>query len=199
LELYGGYEHAGENPKESPDFARIISKRHVQRLQSFLDDVDPKNIVIGGKDKADPDTKYFPPTIVRNVTPDMKIMQDEIFGPILPLVCVNNWDEAIQFVNDKPHPLTLYVFASDSTLKQKVLNLTQSGGAVCNDVLVQFTQISLPFGGVGMSGMGSYHGKKSFDTFSHMRSVLDKSVWFDLSARYPPYSDTKLATTKMFL
>lgn len=189
----------GEDPKDSKDFSRIITTKHVQRLTSYLEDIDSKNVVCGGASKVDIDSKYFPPTIVKNVKSNNKIMEDEIFGPMLPIIPIDSWEEGLQIVHSKGHPLALYVFTKDNNFKNQIQSQTQSGALVINDVMVHVAQSTLPFGGVGMSGMGSYHGKKSFDTFSHMRSVLDKTVWFDLDFRYPPYSDSKFKQTKLFI
>jgi len=189
----------GKDPKESPDYGRIISKRHVQRLANYFQDVKKCQYVVGGPETVDESDRFVPPTIIKNVKFDQKIMQDEIFGPILAVVPVESMDEAIEYVNSKPHPLAIYVFSSDSKLREKIEESTQSGSFVMNDVMMQALQSNLPFGGVGQSGMGAYHGKKSFETFSHMRSVLDKTVKFDLDFRYPPYSDKKLNTAKKIL
>jgi len=162
-----------------------------------MEGVDPKQIAAGGD--IDEGENYFSPTIVKDIDKSSKLMQDEIFGPILPILAVDSFDDALEYVNSRPHPLTLYVFTKNNKLKQKIIDGTQSGSAVVNDTLVQFAQSTLPFGGVGDSGMGAYHGKKSFDTFSHARSVLDKSVWFDLDMRYPPYSDSKLNKAKLLM
>eukprot|EP01114_Cavostelium_apophysatum_P012691 TRINITY_DN289_c0_g1_i2.p2 TRINITY_DN289_c0_g1~~TRINITY_DN289_c0_g1_i2.p2 ORF type:complete len:127 (-),score=44.85 TRINITY_DN289_c0_g1_i2:46-426(-) len=126
-------------------------------------------------------------------------MQEEIFGPILVINSVDSVDEAIDYVSNRPHPLGLYIFTNDSRYKKKVIEGTQSGSVVVNDAMMQFPQFNLPFGGVGESGMGAYHGKKSFETFSHMRPVLDKTMWFDLSFRYPPYNEGKLSQAKYFV
>jgi len=192
-------EYYGEDPKKSPDYGRIVSKRHVKRIQGLLSDVDPKDIVVGGQ--FDEEDLYIAPTIIRNVklSAESKAMQEEIFGPLLPIIAVENFQEAMTFVNSQPHPLGLYLFTKSSSLKDQILEGTISGGAVVNDVMVHFAQSTLPFGGVGESGMGSYHGKKTFLTFSHERSVIDKTTWMDMDFRYPPYNDSKLKTVKMFL
>eukprot|EP01114_Cavostelium_apophysatum_P012690 TRINITY_DN289_c0_g1_i1.p1 TRINITY_DN289_c0_g1~~TRINITY_DN289_c0_g1_i1.p1 ORF type:complete len:467 (-),score=152.64 TRINITY_DN289_c0_g1_i1:46-1446(-) len=189
----------GQDPKQSSDYGKIISKRHVQRLKSYFDDLDAKKIAVGGPSRADEEGRYFPPTILRNLPETTKIMQEEIFGPILVINSVDSVDEAIDYVSNRPHPLGLYIFTNDSRYKKKVIEGTQSGSVVVNDAMMQFPQFNLPFGGVGESGMGAYHGKKSFETFSHMRPVLDKTMWFDLSFRYPPYNEGKLSQAKYFV
>jgi len=190
-------EFYGEDPSKTPDYGRIVNSRHVKRLGALLEDVDPKNIAIGGN--FDESSRYFAPTIVTDVQVNQKIMKDEIFGPILPIVPFDSLEEGVEYVNSQPHPLTLYIFSRSSKTKQFISEHTQSGSVVMNDCNVQFAQSTLPFGGVGQSGMGAYHGKFSFETFSHARPILDKTVWFDLPMRYPPYDDKKLATAKMFV
>jgi len=187
------------NPHDSTDFGRIIHKRHVQRLAGLLSDQDEKNIVTGGPKEIREDERYVPPTILRDVNFQSRVMQDEIFGPIIPVVPIDSFDAALEYVNSKPHPLALYIFTGDSKLKHKIINSTRSGSVVVNDVMMQAAQMNLPFGGVGQSGMGAYHGKRSFDTFSHQRAILDKTTYFDLSFRYPPYTDKKINTAKLFL
>lgn len=182
--------------QDNQDYGRIITKRHVDRIKSYFEDVDPEKIVTGGPSTANSEERFFPPTIIRGVTPDMKIMQEEIFGPVLAVVPIDNFEDALEFVKSRPHPLALYVFTNDARFKNNIITETQSGSVVVNDCILQFVQSSLPFGGVGESGMGAYHGKKSFETFSHMRSVLDKTVWFDLNLRYPPYTESKINQSK---
>merc|ERR1712130_377689 len=125
-----------------------------------------------------------------------RIMKEEIFGPLLPIIVVDNMDEAIHFVNSREKPLALYVFSSDNKVVNKILSTTTSGGACVNDTIFHVSNPHLPFGGVGQSGMGAYHGKNSFDTFSHFRSVMFRSTWLDPSLRYPPYLDSDVKTLK---
>ncbi|WP_404788594.1 aldehyde dehydrogenase [Altericista sp. CCNU0014] len=180
-------EFYGTDPAASSDYGRIINQRHFSRLTSFLDNGTP---VVGGQ--ADPETRYIAPTILDEVSWDAPVMQDEIFGPILPVLEYESLDEAIALVNARPKPLALYFFSNDARKQERVLQATSSGGACINDTLMQVAVASLPFGGVGESGMGCYHGKASFDTFSHYKSVLKKGTWLDLTWRYAPYTDAKL-------
>jgi aldehyde dehydrogenase (NAD+) len=136
-------------------------------------------------------TRYIAPTILQEVDPFSPIMQEEIFGPLLPVLPIEDMDDAVAFVNARPKPLALYVFAEDGTISQEILRRTSSGGAVVNHVMMQLSVPDLPFGGVGESGMGAYHGKKSFDTFSHEKAVLERSTRFDPSLMYPPYTKQK--------
>nr|DBA33464.1 TPA: hypothetical protein GDO54_001145 [Pyxicephalus adspersus] len=189
-------EYYGANPKESPDYERIINKRHFKRILSLL---EGQKVAIGGQHEED--TCYIAPTVLTDVKADSKIMQEEIFGPLLPIVTVQNVDEAIQFINQKEKPLALYAFANDKKIIKKIISQTSSGGVTGNDVIMHFTVVELPFGGVGHSGMGAYHGKHTFDTFSHKRSCLIKSLGMEGAnkIRYPPYSQKKLDWAKFLL
>ncbi len=171
----------GENPALSKDYARICNARHFKRLETLLGGTE---VVGGARDAA---SRYFPPTIVTDVAPDAAVMQEEIFGPILPVLPVSNIDEAIRFVNARPKPLALYVFTKSGAVGEEVLQRTSSGGAVVNDCIIHIANQTLPFGGVGESGMGAYHGQASFAAFSHYKSVVKKPFFMDLKVRYPPY------------
>jgi aldehyde dehydrogenase (NAD+) len=176
LDLYG------PDPQQSPDLARIVNQRHFERLQGLISG----EVVIGGQ--ADQDDLYLAPTVIDVTDPDAHpAMQEEIFGPILPVISYKTLEEAIQFVNDRPKPLALYFFSTSSRHQERVLQETSSGGVCLNDAIVHLSTTSLPFGGVGPSGMGNYHGKASFDTFSHAKSVMKRSFLFDPAIRYPPY------------
>jgi aldehyde dehydrogenase (NAD+) len=184
-------EFYGTDPATSPDYARIINQRHFSRLASFLDNGTP---LIGGQ--TDPETRYIAPTLLDNVSWDATVMQDEIFGPILPVLEYGELDEAIALINARPKPLALYFFSSDSRKQEQMLQSTSSGGVCINDTVMHIAVSALPFGGVGESGMGRYHGKASFDTFSHYKSVLKKGMWLDLAWRYAPYTASKLKLIK---
>lgn len=183
----------GDDPSQSPDYGRIISDKHFARLERFLQD---GTVICGGQTHAG--DRYIAPTILDNVSPDAPIMQDEIFGPILPVLEYDTLDDAIAFVCDRPKPLALYIFSRNKDVQQKVLSETSSGNACVNDTIMQVGVSELPFGGVGDSGIGSYHGKASFDTFSHQKSVLYKSFWLDLKWRYAPYA-ANLKLMKKFI
>ncbi len=177
----------GDDPKQSPHYARIVNERHVLRLEKLLGSGET---VVGGD--VDVPARYIAPTILRDVSPDSPVMADEIFGPILPVIAVDSVDQAIEFVNQRPKPLALYIFTRDKAHAQQVIERTSSGGACINDAVSHLLPPELPFGGVGPSGMGAYHGRASFDTFTHKKSVLDKPTFVDPSLRYPPYVDEKL-------
>ncbi|MEH2079639.1 MAG: aldehyde dehydrogenase [Nostoc sp.] len=186
-------EFYGENPVDSPDYARIISQKHFDRLVSFLKDGE---VVIGGENQ--PSERYIAPTLIDNVSLEDSVMQEEIFGPILPMIEYTDIAEAIALINSRPKPLALYLFSQDKNLQKQVLQETSSGGVCINDTVMQVGVSSLPFGGVGDSGIGNYHGKASFDTFSHNKSVLRNSFWLDLKWRYAPYQG-KLPLIKKLL
>lgn len=173
----------GQEPEKSPDYARIISHRHFDRLVPLLKNGE---IVIGGQTR--PEDKYIAPTVIDGVSWDSPVMEEEIFGPILPVLEYQDLNDAIAQINARPKPLALYLFSKDKQKQQQVLQQTSSGGVCLNDTVMQVGVTTLPFGGVGDSGMGNYHGKASFDTFSHFKSVLKKGFWFDLNWRYPPYN-----------
>jgi acyl-CoA reductase-like NAD-dependent aldehyde dehydrogenase len=172
----------GEDPERSPDLARIVDERHFDRLAGLL---GSGRIVAGGRlDRA---ARYIAPTILDGVKPGDPIMEEEIFGPILPVLEYGEIAEAIAFVNDRPPPLALYFFSRDARLQERVLRETSAAGCV-NDVMLQETTVHLPFGGSGESGMGGYHGKASFEAFSRRRGVLRKGFGLDVKLRYPPYA-----------
>ena len=176
----------GDNPKSSPDFARVINDRHWARIEKLL---HKGRIVVGGE--TDRKTRYIAPTIIDGISPSDPIMQEEIFGPVLPVITIKSLDDAINFINERPKPLALYLFTSNSKNIKRVINETSYGGGCVNDTLKHFANGHIPFGGVGASGMGSYHGKGSFDTFTHYKSVYYNVNFFDNPLVYAPY--TKLA------
>ncbi len=169
----------GENPQESRHFVRIVNDRAFDRLKGYL---DCGRVIFGGQ--TDADERYFSPTLLDDVDPASPVMQEEIFGPIFPIVTVKSTDEAIRFIVDRPKPLALYYFGKDG---DNVLRSTSSGGACINDTIMHIANENLPFGGVGNSGMSSYHGKRSFDAFTHYKAVVKTPTWLDLPFRYMPY------------
>lgn len=184
----------GEDPKNSPDFPRIINHTHFDRLKLLLSDGD---IVVGGE--VDRESKYIAPTVIDNITLDDAIMKEEIFGPILPVLSFNKMEECEKIINARPRPLALYVFTSTQDVEDKILRNISFGGGAVNDTIAQLGNHHLSFGGVGASGFGSYHGKASFDSFSHKKSVMKKPFWPDLPFRYAPYGDVKLELVKKIL
>lgn len=185
----------GNNPKQSKDFGRIINHQHHQRLMKLMQ--SGGEVFVGGD--ADASENYISPTILDKVQPNSAIMQEEIFGPLLPVITIKSIDEAILFINKRPKPLSLYLFSQNKNVQNKILAETSSGGACINHTTLQYLVSDLPFGGVGTSGLGSYHGKASFDTFSHHKSVLIKSMHLDVPLIYPPHHDGKKKWLKMLL
>ncbi|MEG4146018.1 aldehyde dehydrogenase [Microcoleus sp. Pol12B5] len=176
------HEFYGDDPQTSPDYSRIINQRQLDRLSGFIKDGE---IVVGGEVK--PEDRYIAPTVLDRVSWDSPVMQDEVFGPILPVLEYDDFGEAIAQINARPKPLALYLFSKNKEKQERVLRETSSGGVCLNDTVMQVGVKDLPFGGVGDSGIGSYHAKASFDTFSHYKSVLQKSFLLDLKWRYAPY------------
>ncbi|KHJ42464.1 hypothetical protein D918_07386 [Trichuris suis] len=179
----------GVNPQESPDYGRIVNSAHLDRLIRLL---EKSNVITGGR--HDRDDLYLEPTIVDATLSD-EILQDEIFGPILPVVSVDNIETALQTIMERERPLAIYLFTRSTSLQQKFIECSHSGALVVNDVMVHMARNveTLPFGGVGRSGMGRYHGKFSFDTFSHEKAVLKRPEYGEklLWMRYPPFDESK--------
>jgi len=171
----------GEDPQQSPDYGRIVNQRHLQRLAALLKD---GRIVHGGQ--VDLEDLYLAPTLIMQARWDTPIMQEEIFGPILPVVEFDRLEEALTLVRERPTPLALYLFTRDAAVQQTVLEQTRSGGVCINDTISQIVARELPFGGLGESGLGAYHGRASFDCFSHRRAVMRRAFWMDSRLRYPP-------------
>ena len=184
----------GDDAASSADYGRIINDRHFARLVSYLDN---QNVVHGGK--TDPASKFIEPTMVLEPELDSPLMQEEIFGPILPIVTVDKIEQAVPFVNQRPKPLALYVYTKNEQFEQNVLTQTSAGNVCVNDGFMFMVNSNLPFGGVGNSGMGSYHGQSGFDTFSHLKTVMKRSFMFDLDLRYPPFTDKKFNLLKKIL
>jgi aldehyde dehydrogenase (NAD+) len=187
-------EFYGSDPQKSPDYGRIVNARHHQRLMKLL---GSGRIVAGGQ--ADESDRFLAPTVLADVKPDSVVMEDEIFGPILPVLKVRDVDAAISFVNARPKPLALYVFAGDSDVQDQMISRTSSGGATINHAWLHLAVPDLPFGGVGPSGMGAYHGRSTFETFSHRKGVLKKPTAIDPDLLYPPYTDAKTKWIKRLL
>ena len=176
----------GEQPRESKDYPRIINNLHFERVAAHLDKGD---IIVGGE--TDQKQLYISPTLLDNIGWDDPVMQDEIFGPILPMLEYQDLSQVIAAINARPKPLALYFFSTNKQNQQRILKEISFGGGCINDTLLHFASPHLPFGGVGNSGMGRYHGKASFDTFSHRKSILKNRLSFDLPLRYPPYKNLK--------
>ncbi|HLJ09206.1 MAG TPA: aldehyde dehydrogenase family protein, partial [Acidimicrobiia bacterium] len=181
-------EFYGDDPKASRDYGRIVSDRHFERLAGLLAAGGFAEVAAGGLDRADAATRYLPPTILTGVAAGAAVMGEEIFGPILPVLAVDDLDAAIAFVNARPKPLALYVFTSHPPAARAVVERTSSGSACINTCVVQLAVPDLPFGGVGASGTGAYHGRRGFETFSHRKAVLAKPALPEPPLQYPPYT-----------
>lgn len=172
----------GSNPLENKDYGKIINEKHFERLCGLI---DKRKVVIGGKTNSK--TNQIEPTVMDNVTENDAVMGEEIFGPIMPILTFDSFDNLIDELKDKEKPLALYLFSSNKKHINRVTTELSYGGGCINDVVVHLATSEMGFGGVGESGMGAYHGKDGFDTFSHYKSVMDKKTWIDLPMRYQPY------------
>ena len=179
-------EMFGEDPAASESYGRIVNDRHFERLAAYIGSGD---VVVGGK--TDAASKYIAPTVLTGVAPDSDVMQEEIFGPILPFVQVDDLEAAIRHIRAGDKPLAAYIFTKDSVAEARFLEMVSSGNACVNDTMMFMMVEELPFGGVGPSGMGSYSGEYGFRTFSHMKAVMKRGWWPDLAVRYAPFTDKK--------
>lgn len=176
---------------ENQNYVQIINERNVMRLGKLL---EPEKVVYGGK--YDMSSRVFEPTVLDHVTFDDKVMQEEIFGPVLPVVTFNSLDEIIAEVKKREKPLSCYVFTQSKQLRDKILSEISFGGGAVNDAVMHITNSKLPFGGVGESGIGSYHGEHGFKTFSHYKSILDKPTWLEANLKYYPHNPFKIRLMK---
>ncbi len=183
----------GQDPFQSPDYSRIISLKHFQRLQKLL---SCGKAIAGGTTQES--QLYISPTILCDVDWESAIMQEEIFGPILPVFSYSTWDQVKSRIHSKPKPLALYLFSKNAHIQACMTSDFSFGGGCINDTLVHVANLALPFGGIGQSGIGQYHGKASFDAFTHPKSVFKKPFWLDVPIRYPPY-EGKMKWLKRFL
>lgn len=188
------YEFFGDSPISHEHLVKIINQKHFDRLSQLLENQD---IVIGGE-KNQLNLKIAP-TLVDHVLDNNPLMQEEIFGPILPIITYKDINDAILYINKREKPLALYIFSNQKTIQQEILKSCSFGGGCINDTIIHLATSELGFGGVGHSGMGSYHGKKSFETFSHERSIVKKATWVDLPLRYYPYSNLKEKLIRIFV
>ena len=187
-------EMLGDSPLQNPDYAHIISRHHFDRLCDLL---RGEHIACGGG--ADPATLRIEPTLLLDVTPESPCMQEEIFGPILPIITYDSLEEAERFVLSRPKPLACYIFTTRRATEQRLTSILSAGGICVNDTIVHLAVHSLPFGGVGQSGMGAYHGRTGFDTFSHAKPILHRATWLDLPFRYAPLTPLKERILRHFL
>jgi len=184
----------GDDPSQSPDYGRIINPAHWNRLKSMMDD---SHILAGGDAKEE--IRYIGPTLIDEVPLTHRLMQEEIFGPLLPILSYDEIGEVAEKVNRGERPLALYYFSKNAKNKRFIIERIPCGGVCINETVTHFANIHLPVGGVGNSGMGSYHGEQSFRTFSQYKPVLMKSTWLDVPFRYPPYNAFKMKVMRRFL
>lgn len=194
----------GEHPLENPDYGKIVNRKHFDRLAGMISELKERGIqVFGGE--SEPDSLRIGPAIARLSDVNdagnnsLAVMQDEIFGPVLPVITYTDIEDAINYIDGKPRPLAAYVFTDDVDLKETLLKRLHFGGGCVNDTIIHLATENMPFGGVGESGMGHYHGKYGFETFSHLKSIVDKPLWLDLPMRYQPYTRMKEKLIRMFL
>ncbi len=183
----------GKEPLANGDYGKLINEKHFVRVCSLI---DPAKVVVGGV--SEPDTLRIAPTVMARVTFDDAVMQEEIFGPVLPILTYETLEEAVERLQTMPKPLALYLFTSQKKEVTFVHERVRFGGGCVNDTIIHLATATLPFGGVGESGMGNYHGKYGFETFSHLQSILSKKTWLDLPMRYQPYSAEKEKTIRRF-
>lgn len=184
----------GKQPLLNQNYGKIINEKHFDRIMGLID--ADKVIAGGGSDRG---ALQIEPTVMDNVTFGDAVMQEEIFGPLMPVLTYDTLDEAIRNINAMPHPLALYIFTGDKETAKKVTSRCGFGGGCINDTIIHLATTEMGFGGFGESGMGSYHGKEGFDTFSHYKSIVDKKTWLDLPMRYQPYKKSHEKLVRMFL
>ena len=184
----------GKEPLKNPNYGKIINEKHFERILGLI---NGEKLVYGGQSELE--SLRIAPTVLNNITWDDAVMGEEIFGPLLPILTFDTLDEALDTVESHPHPLALYFFSEDKAAQKKVLDTCRFGGGCINDTIIHLATSDMPFGGVGESGMGSYHGRVGFETFSHYRSIVDKKTWMDLPIRYQKYTGLKEKMMRMFL
>lgn len=184
----------GKEPLKNPNYGKIINEKHFERILGLI---NGEKLVYGGQ--SEPESLRIAPTVLNNITWDDAVMGEEIFGPLLPILTFDTLNEALDTVESHPHPLALYFFSEDKAAQKKVLDTCRFGGGCINDTIIHLATSNMPFGGVGESGMGSYHGRVGFETFSHYRSIVDKKTWMDLPIRYQKYTGLKEKMMRMFL
>lgn len=194
------HQFFGDNVKESPDLTRIVNEKHFGRVKQLIDDAKTKGATVAEGGDTDASQNYIAPTLLENVNEQMEVMQEEIFGPVLPIVSYKNLQEATDLIRSKEKPLALYIFSQNKTNQKFVINHTTAGGTCINDTLLHITNPNLPFGGVNNSGIGKTHGYYGFEAFSNERAVLKQRVGFTgLKLVYPPYNEKVRKYLKMFL
>ena len=177
----------GESPQDSDSYGRMVNEHHFERVKDLI---DSGQVAIGGE--TDSATKFIAPTVLTDVASDSAVMQQEIFGPVLPILRSNSLEESVAYIRSNDKPLAAYIFTNNRRAEDKFLDQVSCGSACVNDVMMFMAAHELPFGGVGASGMGAYSGRRGFETFSHMKAVMKRGWWPDLAVRYAPYTAKKL-------
>lgn len=184
----------GKQPLQNKRYGKIVNEKHFARIQSLI---APEKVVWGGQTEAA--QCRIAPTVLDDVAWDDAVMQEEIFGPVLPILTYEKLEEMVQVINNQPHPLALYIFTEDKQTAQYVTERCQFGGGCINDTVIHLATSRMGFGGVGASGMGAYHGRAGFETFSHRKRIVDKKTWMDLPMRYQPYKKVYEGLLRVFL
>ena len=177
----------GDDPRKSPLTPRIVNRKEFDRITSLI---EPDKVVLGGR--SDSSELYIEPTLLDGVSPGDPVMLEEVFGPVMPLLTFDRLDDLVGMLKRQASPVALYIFSRNVKLAKKILREVPCGGGMVNDVVLQFINMNTPFGGMGESGMGRYHGRTGFEAFSHQKTILSKPTWFDLFLKYPPYRDFNL-------
>ena len=188
------HDFFGKHPQESPDYTKIVNEHHFNRLMNLMEGCE---IILGGH--SNKENLFIEPTLVKVPNLDHPLMKEEIFGPILPIISFSNEEDLYNIIQKNPNPLALYIFTANNALAERITNRISFGGGCVNNTLMHLVTPEMPFGGVGGSGQGAYHGKFGFDAFTHKKSILKTGFWFDLKQKYPPYTESALKLVKKFL
>ena len=195
----------GEHPLENPDYGKIVNRKHFDRLCRMISELKEYDPHMSEAGSSEPENLRIEPVIaslgdVNDSAPDsLTVMQEEIFGPVMPVLTYSDIEDVIKYIDERPRPLAAYIFTSDRTFRETLLARLHFGGGCVNDTIIHLATEDMPFGGVGESGMGHYHGRYGFETFSHLKSIVDKPLWLDLPMRYQPYTRMKEKLIRMFL
>ena len=195
----------GEHPLENPDYGKIVNRKHFDRLCRMISELKEYDPHMSEAGSSEPENLRIEPVIARlgdvnDSAPDsLTVMQEEIFGPVMPVLTYSDIEDVIKYIDERPRPLAAYIFTSDRTFRETLLARLHFGGGCVNDTIIHLATEDMPFGGVGESGMGHYHGRYGFETFSHLKSIVDKPLWLDLPMRYQPYTRMKEKLIRMFL
>ena len=188
---------SGDGERPSSDYCQIVNEAHFERVLGYLEDAKRLGATVEFGGKAEKDSLFISPTILSGVSLDSQIMEEEIFGPLMPIITYNKLDEALDFIKEREKPLALYLFSYSRAAQKRMTEETSSGALLFNDCLIHHTNPNLPFGGINNSGLGSYHGKYGFDSFSHEKAILKSSSWSPFKLMLPPYTKKKRSLVNM--